>query len=379
MTQTERVRRRIGLLATEMATHGGVQSFMQRVSEVIGGAVAGGQAMKGYCFSLNDNSEALRRHPAIPANLDLWGAARSKKRLITHALLKVPRTDVLFVGHLGAGPVAHVMKRLGRVHHYYVILHGIEAWKRVALLDRRALMGARKIIATTRYTAEECGRLNGIPADHFTVIPLCADERSITPSPTFRLDGGFKLLCVARQDATERHKGFEHIFAALAELLETHPQVHLNLVGDGNDQPSLRKIATGMGIEDKVTFWGRLPEADLAAAYQECDVFVMPSRKEGFGIVFLEAMRYGKPCIGGNHGGTPDVIEHGRSGYLVEYGDVSSLTECIRRLADESALREALGLRGAELIEERFSFRSFATSYRELLQRDALSIGDDAQ
>jgi glycosyltransferase involved in cell wall biosynthesis len=281
----------------------------------------------------------------------------------------MPKTDVLFVGHLGVGPVAYAMKLLRRVRNYYVILHGIEAWKRVSALDRRALMGAKKIIATTRYTAEECGRHNGIPPDRFTVIPLCADERPVTPSPNFQLNGDFKLLCVARQDATERDKGFEHVFAALARLRPSHPGIHFNLVGDGNDQPRLKAHSEAMGVQESVTFWGRLSEDDLAAAYQQCDVFVMPSKKEGFGIVFLEAMRHGKPCIGGNHGGTPDVIEHGRSGYLVEYGDVSALSEYIRKLVDESELCQALGRRGAYLMQDRFAHRNFVANYARLLQR----------
>lgn len=367
MTKPDRAMRRIGLLATEMATHGGVQSFMQRVAEVISGVVEQDPTAQGYCLSLNDSTEALQRHPATPGNLDCWGADRSKKRLISYAITSMPKTDALFVGHLGAGPVAYAMKLIRRVRDYYVILHGIEAWKRVSALDRRALMGAKKIIATTRYTAEECGRHNAIPADRFTVIPLCADERPVTPSPDFQLNGDFKLLCVARQDAAERYKGIEHVFAALAHLRPSHPGIHFNLVGDGNDQPRLKALAQEMGVQENVTFWGRLSDGDLAAAYQQCDVYVMPSSREGFGIVFLEAMRHGKPCIGGNHGGTRDVIEHGRSGYLVEYGDVEALTRYLRELAGDPKLRQLIGANGAELVQLRFSHNSFKSDYCSLL------------
>ncbi len=367
MTKPDRTTRRIGLLATEMATPGGMQSFMQRVAEVISGAAEEDATLQGYCLSLNDSTAALREHPAIPSDLHVWGAARSKRRLIAHALLQMPRTDVLFVGHLGAGPLAYLMKRLGRVRDYHVILHGIEAWKRLAPLDRRALMGANKIIATTRYTAEECARHNAIPADRFEVIPLCADERKVNPSPTFRLHGGFKLLCVARQDASERYKGFEHVFAALERLKSSHPEVHFNLVGDGDDQPRLKVAAVKMDVDENVTFWGRLSDAELAAAYQQCDVYVMPSSREGFGIVFLEAMRHGKPCIGGNHGGTPDVIEHGRTGFLVEYGDVDQLVGNIRSVVTDAALRQSMGEAGKQAVDNRFSVQRFETSYRCLV------------
>lgn len=368
MTPRQLSANKIGLLASEMASRGGVQSFMLRIAEVIGDLLAQQEAAYGYCLSLNDSTESLRQHPAVPATLDVWGAARSKKKLITHAILNRPKTDVLIVGHLGLAPLAHALKILRRVRNYDVILHGIEAWKPVSPLNRRALLAARNIIATTNYTVEECGKSNHIPADRFKVIPLCADERKVTPSPIFELNGEFKLLCVARQDASERYKGFEQIFEAMAQLRLTNPDIHLNLVGTGDDQTRLKQVEEELGISDQVTFWGTLSDEELAAAYRDCDVYVMPSAREGFGIVFLEAMRHGKPCIGGNHGGTPDVIEHGKSGYLLEYGDVAALVDYMRSLADDPLVRRSLGERGAELVEDRFSFQYFRSSYQCLMR-----------
>jgi len=89
------------------------------------------------------------------------------------------------------------------------------------------------------------------------------------------------------------------IFEALTRIPDP-PVPHLNLVGTGDDQPRLEAVASALGVEDRVTFWGVLDDARLGAAYADCDVFVMPSKEEGFGIVFLEAMLRGKPCIGGH-------------------------------------------------------------------------------
>lgn len=359
----------IGLLAPEVCTRGGIQSFMLRIAEVIGGLSSEGDAAAGYCISLNDSTESLRLHPVMPGLVQVWGAKRSKSRLMAHALLRLPAMGTHFVGHVGMAPVALILKALGRVGNYHVILHGIEAWKRVSYLERQALLGATRIIATTQYTADECARLNEIPHCRFQVIPLCADERSVSPSTTFALHGQLKLLCVARQDTTERNKGFDQIFQALALLQETHPQIHLNMVGTGNDQGRLKSAANALGVTKQVTFWGALSDEDLAAAYADCDVFVMPSKKEGFGIVFLEAMRHGKPCIGGNHGGTPDVIEHGKSGFLVTHGDAEMLAEQIRILADDDLKRNAMGARAFELASGKFSLRSFQSQYKELAVR----------
>lgn len=358
----------IGLLASEVCTRGGVQSFMLRIAEVIGDLVQTNKVISGCCISLNDSTASLRQNTAIPSLVKVWGANRSKAKLLAHALLNLPSQDVLFVGHVGIAPLAHLLKLLGRVQNYYVILHGIEAWRRMPYLERRALLSAKGIIATTRYTADECAKQNRLPPDRFKIIPLCADDRTVTPSTKFKLDGQFKLLCVARQDASERYKGFEHIFQALAQLQTARPNIHLNMVGIGNDQDRLKRAVADIGLAGRITFWGALSDEELAAAYRECDLFVMPSKKEGFGIVFLEAMRHGKPCIGGNHGGTPDVISDGKNGYLIEYGNVTALAECIRRLNDDAALKIEMGQTAKKTVADKFSSQLFATRYSNLVQ-----------
>jgi len=339
---------------------------MWRIAEVIGAMVKEGLT-QGYVLSLNDKTVELRGHPAMPQGIQAWGASRSKTRLAAWTLRCMQPVDVMVVGHIGPAPLAYLLLKLERIERYFVILHGIEAWKRVSALKRTAARSAVNVLATTRYTAAEFARQNDIGDDLLRVVPLCADERYIIPSTTFRLHGGFKLLCVARLDSSERYKGFEQVFHALARLGSQHKDVHFNLVGDGIDRMRLERAAHQLGVSQQITFWGRLSDEDLAAAYADCDVFVMPSKREGFGIVFLEAMRHAKPCIGGNHGGTPEVIEHGKSGFLVKYGDVEALANNIATLRREPALRATLGVRGRELVETRFSACQFRERYRKLI------------
>ncbi len=364
-------RRRVALLATEMCTPGGVQAYMLRIAEALA-PNPGPDDHELHCVSLNDATEALRRHPSLRHCASLRGAARSKWRLLGH-LLALPRADTLVVGHLGPAPLGWLMKAAGRITRYFLVLHGVEAWRRVPWSERWAARRADAVIATTSYTAREFARLNGIERNCLHILPLCADERHLVaggPSGTFRLAGAFKLLCVARQDASERYKSFEMLFEALARIQDA-PLPHLNLVGTGDDQPRLRAITSELGIQDRVTFWGVLDDAQLANAYEDCDVFVMPSKKEGFGIVFLEAMLHGKPCIGGAHGGTPEVIEHGRSGYLVEYGDVDALVHYLLALRADPDLRRKLGARGRELATTRFSAAAFRERWRSLVLGDS--------
>lgn len=366
----------VGLLASEMSSLGGIQTFMLRIAEVLARAVQQSDVRAAYCLTLNDTAEELRAHPQVPDNIHVWGASGVKWRFVAHCLARLPKTETLFVGHLGLAPVAQLLKKLGRVERYYVILHGIEAWREVDKLDRLALLAADGVIATTRFTVHECATRNSLPLQRFKIIPLCVDQHVGQPSPSFRLNGGFKLLCVARQDRAERYKGFEQIFEAIVRVRASHPEIHLNLVGRGDDQHRLKQAAASLGVADQVTFWGALSSAELAAAYRDCDVFVMPSRKEGFGIVFLEAMRFGKPCIGGNHGGTPEVISHGETGFLVDYGDVPALARRLAQLVDDPATGAALGARGRDVLQQQYAFPMFESRYRDVFLRQPVN-GDE--
>ena len=141
----------------------------------------------------------------------------------------------------------------------------------------------------------------------------------------------------------------------------------MRIVGDGDDKGSLENLVARLGLDGQVDFVGWVPEDKLHHFYQTCDVFAMPSKKEGFGIVFLEAMRYGKPCIGGNYGGTPEVITHGVDGYLVNYGDVDQLVRYLVEFSQRPEIRRGMGLKGYEKVKARYLFSHMRDKWFALL------------
>jgi glycosyltransferase involved in cell wall biosynthesis len=110
-----------------------------------------------------------------------------------------------------------------------------------------------------------------------------------------------------------------------------------------------------------------LNDADLQAAYKSAALFVMPSKKEGFGIVFLEAMRHGVPCIGGNHGGTPEVINEGVTGFLINYGDVDALVDRIVRLVSDDNLRARMSVSTRNSEAAAFSYTAFSNNWKKFV------------
>jgi glycosyltransferase involved in cell wall biosynthesis len=352
-----------------MCSFGGIQSYMWRLVEVLGRLRASSH-IDVRCVSWNDRTEALVRHPSLPDSVAAWGAGRSKVRCVARSFASLTGVDVLIVGHVGLSPLASALQTFGRVRRWVLVLYGVEAWRRLGTLDRVAARRASWVVPISWYTAQRFTALNGVDPGRVRVIPPCVPEREPACAADFRLRGGFKILSVGRQWSSERHKGFEHVIEATARLAREHPDLHVNLVGDGDDRPRLAGLARSLGVSDRVTFWGSLPPEELDAAYADCDVFVLPSRKEGFGIVFLEAMRHGKPCIGGNHGGTPEVIEHGATGFLVEHGDVAALVECITTLKRDAALRHRMGVQARQAVGGRFGPERFYKEWTDLLMQE---------
>jgi glycosyltransferase involved in cell wall biosynthesis len=138
-------------------------------------------------------------------------------------------------------------------------------------------------------------------------------------------------------------------------------------VGDGDDRPRLEALARETGVANSVIFLRGLSRADLVSCFARCDVFALPSAGEGFGYVFVEAMALGKPTIGGAHGGTPDIIQDGDTGYLVTHGDVARLTMVIGKLLQDDSLRVQMGRRAGQHVRANFVFGQFESRLSELL------------
>ncbi len=352
----------IRLIVPEVASRGGIQSYMLRVWEMLSEI----ENSRLECLSLNDSNEALVDWMPSYGGL-LFGFRRNKICFVLSQLFRKRSDTLAIVGHLHLAPVALAAKLIGRIKGYVIILHGIEAWQQQGLLIRWAIQHAAINVATTNYTANLNAKMNDIALDKYYVIPLCTEKNIPLHNPDFKLNGEFPLLMVARLNASEKYKGMEMVIDAVAKLSSIGFSLHFNLVGDGDDRSRLEKYAIEKGCSRHITFWGRLDEADLQAAYKTAAIFVMPSKNEGFGIVFLEAMRNGVPCVGGNHGGVPEVISNGETGFLVNFGDVDSLANIIIHLMNDCELRRKISSNSMNLAETEFSYAVFSDNWKRLV------------
>jgi phosphatidylinositol alpha-1,6-mannosyltransferase len=142
-------------------------------------------------------------------------------------------------------------------------------------------------------------------------------------------------------------------------VLAKFPQARLVVAGTGDDEHRLRARASAAGLENAIEFTGFQTRAQLAALYRDCAFLLMPSRAEGFGLVFLEAMTSSKACIGGL-GAAEEVIVHDSTGIIVDPARAEDVVDAAVRLFADPALRRGMGERGSDRARQVFSFERFA-------------------
>jgi glycosyltransferase involved in cell wall biosynthesis len=139
------------------------------------------------------------------------------------------------------------------------------------------------------------------------------------------------------------------------------------VVGSGTDLDRHQRLAELHFVSDRVHFLGSIDTETLQHQYHACDIFVMPSAGEGFGIVFLEAMRYSKPVVAADSGAVAEVVLDQVTGRLVEYGNQDELAQALIELCLDAEKRTRLGAEGYQRLQERFTFAHFKAKLTEIL------------
>jgi glycosyltransferase involved in cell wall biosynthesis len=256
-----------------------------------------------------------------------------------------------------------------------VFTHGIEVWTPLSPLRKLPLRQSDLVIAPSEYTLQHLIEEQGVSPEKTRKLRWSLGPEftpDAIPCATGSAPEGFPpgrvILTVGRWDAREAYKGVDHLILALPAVLAAAPDVQLVAVGGGTDLPRLTRLAREQNVSSHVHFMQPMPPDMLASAYAACEVFALPSKGEGFGLVFLEAMSHGKPVIGGAHGGTPEIIEDGIGGYLVSYGDVTALTERLIGLLQDDRRRCAMGAAAFERVRSEFTYRRFADDLERLVR-----------
>jgi asparagine synthase (glutamine-hydrolysing) len=250
--------------------------------------------------------------------------------------IKTPKIDLIVCGHINFLPLAFALRFWYRTP-IILEIYGIDAWKptrshltnylapRVDGIISISDFTKQKFLAWADYPEEKVFLLpNAIHAELYGVAP-----KSLALQSRYGLGGKVVLMTLGRLVSEERYKGFDEILNILPMLSQRIPNISYLIAGTGSDLQRLKEKANYLGVSERVVFTGMIREEEKADHYRLADVYVMPSRGEGFGFVLLEAMACGIPVVASKRDGGREAVREGELGELVDPDNVNETINAI--------------------------------------------------
>jgi phosphatidylinositol alpha-1,6-mannosyltransferase len=261
---------------------------------------------------------------------------------------------------------------------YFLIAHGMElmqlprgfaARRTKAWMRRKALSGAKRIIAVSNFTRDRVIDL-GVPRERVSVVP-----NGVAPAETQRNGcGSAKGNIVTTVSRLVPRKGQDTVLRAMPRLLEQVPDAIYRIVGTGPELLRLQALAQQLQLNGHVEFYGQVSDSERERLLNECNVFVLATREtptdfEGLGIAVLEAMQKGKPVVVTRAGGVPEIVEHGRTGLVVEPDNPETLAGAMLELLRDPARACAMGSNAEVVVREKYGWDVIAGRYLDELKK----------
>lgn len=294
------------------------------------------------------------------------------------------RPDFVVTTHVNFAPVAHWLQRLFRIP-YVAVGHGVEVWEIGNKRVRRALRAADRLLAVSDFTRLRMASTLALEANRIALLPNTVDPEQFYPGPKphyllkrYGLAANQPvILTIARLAGAERYKGYDQLLRALPLVREQFPNIRYVLGGRGADRPRTEALIRDLGVSANVTLAGYVPDYELRSHYNLCDLFAMPSKGEGFGIVFLEALACGKPVLAGNKDGSADAVLNGAIGVLIDPDNIpeiaNALIAILSRKHSNGMIFDPDTLRSRAI--EAYGYQRFRERLGEVM-RPVVEIGD---
>jgi phosphatidyl-myo-inositol dimannoside synthase len=287
------------------------------------------------------------------------------------------RPALVIVDHVQLAAVPYLFRWLWRAP-YVLTCQGIEFNDHMSRLHKAAFRHATLRLATSHFTANRIGAM--FPGVAIEPCPLGLDDlampdkecndlislRDVFGAP--RQLGERAILIVGRLSATERYKGHDQLIAVMPGLLKQIPDAQLVVAGTGDDAERLQTLARESGAGQAIFFPGFVTPQQLSSLYSRSRLFAMPSRGEGFGLVYLEAMRFSKPCIASSADAGAEVVADGTTGIVVNPAVLEDLRKALSALLQDDALTSRLGKAGLERLDNQYRFHHYQARLQRKLQ-----------
>lgn len=301
-----------------------------------------------------------------------------RKYFVIKSLIKGIRSDVIILSHINLLSVGYLIKRFSPKTKVYLLAHGIEIWRKLPEPKLKALKRLDKIIAVSHFTAEKIKSIHGIRAEKMEILNNCIDpfyffpENFSKPKPLlerYGLNANQKILMsLSRVVSSEKYKGYDNTISILPELIKKYPEVVYLIAGksDEEEKSRLEKLIAKHQIASHIKLIGFIDEAEITDHFLLSDIFVMPSKKEGFGIVFIEAMASGLYVVAGNKDGSVDALKNGELGKLVNPDDSNEIEKTLDELL-KAPLNHEEKITLQKNVLQAFSYEKYRESIKKLI------------
>lgn len=248
--------------------------------------------------------------------------------------------------------------RLGRFHRPYALwMCGIEVWGGLKPAMSRAIRAADLRLVISDFTLNKYRQMHGDRSDCKVCWLGTEDDEPPVAAPEF--SGPPTVMIMARIDDTQGYKGHAELVAAWPKIASAVPDARLLIVGGGSGLAALQNEVRVSPVAGQIEIAGFVSESEAPAYWHRAHVFAMPSRNEGFGLVYVEAMRYGLPVVASVHDAAPEVNLHGETGYNVDLDKKDDLADRLIELLRSPDLGRKLGEAGFQRWREHFRFSAF--------------------
>jgi phosphatidylinositol alpha-1,6-mannosyltransferase len=276
----------------------------------------------------------------LPAE-NFVGFGKNRVSFVLKTIGMIKKPDVVILSHINLAIVGLLIKTINPKCKVWLIAHGIEVWRPLSFFKNLFLKRCDKIICVSNFTKQQmisrhqanpskCIVLNNA-VDPFMKMPVTFTKPAQLLKRYHLTEKNLVLFTLTRLASTEQYKGHDQVIKVISQLRNKFPGIKYILAGqyDHKEEIRIQKLITANKVDEQVILTGFIEENELTDHFLLADLFVLPSKKEGFGIVFIEALACGLPVVCGNTDGSVDAICNGELGTAINPDDVVELERAI--------------------------------------------------
>lgn len=328
---------------------------------------------------MHDRQEDADDNRYFPSEM-FRGFGKQRMNFIRQSIRQGRKCHTVVISHINLLLVGWMIKKLSPKTRIVMFAHGIEIWGDLPPYRKMMMNCCDQILSVSQFTSDRIHSQHQVPSPVLKVLNNCLDPFlpvgfSREPEQALRDKYGFTkddtiLFTLTRLSSKERYKGYDKVLQALVELKKTHHRIRYLLAGsyDAEEKRHLDDMINNMGLAEYVRIPGFISDDELVSHFSIADIYVMPSMKEGFGIVFIEAMYYGLPVIAGNKDGSVDALLNGELGILVDPMDPEAIRKAIQAIMEQGDKY----LPDQKKLMDHFSYDQYKNKFENLIGAENL-------